>query len=431
MPRTKSPKLPDPELISKLSAQIQQLGWASIRSAIADTYQQRLDKIAAKNLPPDELKAARFKKLSQDEKIALALCFLDRLIELNQKGQDPETTIAELAEAETAFLEQGYTSEFIAKNLHPLYINLIRDAIERGTLKLTNTNSYYLEVPDSSTGKLIELHQHYAQLYLKYDREFYTQLKRSGSEVNNLKQDSPQPIRLQPYLEQITQLLNSDSHTTLAAGIAAASGRRFSEVIERGKAILPPNPSSPYEFLFAGQLKKGDDPEPYLTYSLVPATELMGAIEIFRSIPKIKSLHGASIAKINTLNPGVNYQVKKHFQDTGIIRVLPTEAGVTIHNLRAAYGAVATHFFCPSPAQLPRFLSSKLGHLIGDELIDRSSLSTQHYFHYYLVDENGERIDSLGVKLSESISVREQPKKSHAVLHLQPDTKKLLAPSLR
>ena len=244
MPRTKSPKLPDPELISQLSAQIKQLGWAYVRSAIASQYQQRLDKIAAKNLPPDELKAARFKKLSQDEKIALALCFLDRLLQLNRNNLDTETTIAELAEAETAFLEQGYTPEFIAKNLHPLYINLIRDAVEQGQLKLTDTNSYYLEVPDSATGKLIELHQHYAQLYLKYEREFYTQLKRSGTEVNNLKQDSPQPVRLEPYLEQVTQLLNSDSHTTLAAGIAAASGRRFSEVIERGKAILPPNPSS-------------------------------------------------------------------------------------------------------------------------------------------------------------------------------------------
>ncbi len=125
MPRTKSPKLPDPELISKLSAQIKQLGWAYVRSAIASQYQQRLDKIAAKNLTPDELKAARFKKLSQDEKIALALCFLDRLIELHQKGQDPETTIAELAEAETAFLEQGYTPEFIAKNLHPTLFSLL------------------------------------------------------------------------------------------------------------------------------------------------------------------------------------------------------------------------------------------------------------------------------------------------------------------
>ncbi len=118
-----------------------------------------------------------------------------------------ETTIAELAEAETGFLEQGYTPEFIAKNLHPLYINLIRDAVEQGQLKLTDTNSYYLEVPDSATGKLIELHQHYAQLYLKYEREFYTQLKRSGSEVNiTLNKILPNPFDFNPISNN---LLNS------------------------------------------------------------------------------------------------------------------------------------------------------------------------------------------------------------------------------
>ena len=68
------------------------------------------------------------------------------------------------------------------------------------------------------------------------------------------------------------------------------------------------------------------------------------------------------------------------------------------------------------------YITAKLGHLIGGELRDRSSPSTQHYFHYYLVDEQDHQIDSMGVKLSESISVREQPKKSHAILHLQPDT---------
>ena len=54
-------------------------------------------------------------------------------------------------------------------------------------------------------------------------------------------------------------------------------------------------------------------------------------------------------------------------QDTGIISVLPGEAGVSIQNLRGAYGEIATHFFCPNRASFPRFLSASLGHLIGDE----------------------------------------------------------------
>ncbi len=91
------------------------------------------------------------------------------------------------------------------------------------------------------------------------------------------------------------------------------------------------------------------------------------AIALLRNIPKIQSLAGATIQKLNSLNPAINFQVKKHFQDTGIIQVLPGEASVSIQNLRGAYGEIATHFFCPNRASFPRFLSASLGHLIGDE----------------------------------------------------------------
>ena len=93
----------------------------------------------------------------------------------------------------------------------------------------------------------------------------------------------------------------------------------------------------------------------------------MSAIARFRAIPKIQSLTGATIQKLNCLNPAINFQVLKHFQDTGIISVLPGEASVSIQNLRGAYGEIATHFFCPNRACFPRFVSASLGHLIGDE----------------------------------------------------------------
>ncbi len=126
------------------------------------------------------------------------------------------------------------------------------------------------------------------------------------------------------------------------------------------------------------------------------------AIALLRNIPKIQSLAGATIQKLNSLNPATNFQVKKHFQDTGIIQVLPGEASVSIQNLRGAYGEIATHFFCPNRASFPRFLSASLGHLIGDETQTHAlSSSTQHYFHYFLTDETGHQIDSMGVKLHE------------------------------
>ncbi|WP_052056116.1 protelomerase family protein [Myxosarcina sp. GI1] len=439
MPRTSKPTLPEPQLISDLQSNIAISGWATVRSQIVEQYEQRLHKLQQSGLTSDEISKKRTKKLSRNELISLALCFLAHLVELSQQKQDTEDTIRQLCEAETALLEGGYPAATIAKNHHPLYINLIRDAIARKELILNQQNSYLLPVPDRDTGELSDVRIHYAQLYLKYDNPFYVSLKRSTTTNNNLKQDHPQPVILPQYSDKARELLNSKSYPELATGIAAASGRRFSELI-RGRFSLPSPADSPYQFIFEGQLKKKDKAPAYSTYSLVPAEELIKAIARLRAFPKIKPLSSASIRQINdSMNAAVNYQVQRHFQDTNIVSVLHGESRVTIQNLRGVYGEIATHFFCPNRAAFPRFLSSCLGHLIGDEAIANSnSPSTQHYFHYYLVDVEGKQIDSMGVMLDKEVSQpptteiksdqQEQPtttapKPKRTILHLYASTK--------
>lgn len=159
----------------------------------------------------------------------------------------------------------------------------------------------------------------------------------------------------------------------LPIAIAAASGRRFSELII-GRFSLPQSLTSPYQFLFEGQLKKSGPTSAYLTHSIVPATILIDAICRFRAIPKVQALQSAGFRQINdTLNAAVNYHVRQHFETTGIIAVLEEESRVTIQNLRGVYGEIATHFFCPNRAAFPRFLSSQLGHLIGNEIISSNN----------------------------------------------------------
>jgi phosphotransferase system HPr-like phosphotransfer protein len=406
MPRTSSlTNLKDSQLALSIKQEIEDKGWQVVRDSVVFLYKQRLGEIEQKQgqLSDDEFKKKRFKRLSSEELMTLAVCFLSRLIELNKNGTDTENAIAQLCEAETALLELGYPKETIAKNHHGIYLNLIREAIKEDQLPLTEQNSYSFDIIKQDTGQKETIQQHYAQLYLKYDPEDYLIFKKEGKQRNNIKQDKPQPIILPRYINKVSELLQSDSYTELAVGIAAATGRRFSEVIQRGTISIPENPKSDYEFLFSGQLKK-NQPSAYLTYSLVPAQIVVEAIARFRELPKIQELVGASIKKINTItNPTVNYQVKRHFQDTGIMQILESEQAVTVQNLRGTYGAIATHFFCPTLAQFPRFLSSGLGHLIGSETIDRSnSSSTEHYFHYYLVNDNGERVTSMGVKLDET-----------------------------
>jgi hypothetical protein len=439
MPRTDKPTLPEPKLIATLQSNIALLGWSTIRSQIVGQYEQRLQKNQQSGLTSDEVSKKRFKKLSRNELISLALCFLASLIELQQQKQDTEDTIRQLCESETALLEKGYPRATIAKNHHPLYVNLIRDAVDKKELILNQQNSYLLPVPDPDTSKLFDVRIHYAQLYLKYENSFYVGLKRATTTKNNLKQDRPQPVILPLYLGKVEGLLDSKSYPELATGIAAASGRRFSELI-KGRFSLPYSADSPYQFIFEGQLKKQDEAPAYVTYSLVPADELMEAIARLRSFPKIKPLISASIRQINdSMNAAVNYQVQRHFQAPNIVSVLHGESRVTIQNLRGVYGEIATHFFCPNRAAFPRFLASCLGHLIGDEAIASSnSPSTQHYFHYYLINEESQQIDSMGVMLDKADSQlptpevkpdeREQPtttakKHQRTILHLHTVTK--------
>ena len=228
----------------------------------------------------------------------------------------------------------------------------------------------------------------------------HLRVEKKGTANNNIKQDHPQPVRLIPYLDKINLLLKSNSYAELAIALAAVTGRRFSEIV-RGDFSVPDAPNSPYEFIFKGQLKKSSTASAYITYSLVPAIDVIEAVLRFRSMEKISSLLGASVRQINdSINAAVNYQVQQHFQENKIISVLVGESRVTVQNLRGVYGEIATHFFCPNRACFPRFLASCLGHLIGDEAVSAlNSPSTQHYFHYYLVDEEDKQIDSMGVRL--------------------------------
>ncbi|ACK73935.1 hypothetical protein PCC7424_5888 (plasmid) [Gloeothece citriformis PCC 7424] len=397
MPRTDHLRLPDVQLIKNIEREIAQRGWQEVRASILSIYHQRLAEILVN---PSVHK--RPKKLSASELNTLALCFVARLIELQQDNQDTEERIKCLCKSETELLEKGYPRETIAKNHYPLYINLVKDAIAKEKITLNEQNSYSFDIY-KQTGELETITAHYANLYLKYDREFYRQVKRQSNERNNIKQDSPKPVHLYPYLEKLELLLKSETYTELTVGIAAATGRRFSEIIERGTFTIPFNPNSPYELEFSGQLKKTKEAPAYTTYSIVPARLVVAALNKLRAMPKIKVLAGASIQKINTLLPTVNYQVKRHFHSTGIVEVLEGEAGVTIHNLRAIYGEISAHFFCESRSSFPRFLCGQLGHLIEEEKVNANlSPSTEHYFHYYLVDKDGTTINEMGVKLKQA-----------------------------
>ncbi|MEL4895932.1 protelomerase family protein, partial [Crocosphaera sp. Alani8] len=104
--------------------------------------------------------------------------------------------------------------------------------------------------------------------------------------------------------------------------------------------------------------------------------------------------------QVKGFNVQVNRVVQKLFQETDIVPVIPGKNYVSVHRLRGVYGAIAVHFFCPEFRHEHRFLQNYLGHVLHEQVAPNSP-ATPHYFHYYLVDEEGNRLGDKGVKLTE------------------------------
>lgn len=333
-------------------------------------------------------------KLTKQELEELIDIFITRLQPL-----DDAESIKQLCENEIALLEEGYPQATVAKNHLPKYRKAIQRAIDENRIVLNNDNSHsYTYFKDGEKHSTTE---HWALTYLKYDRADYEKFAKATTANNNLKQDSLKPINKQLYLEAVSSLLESSQPEELAIAIAAVTGRRYSEVMARGDFSPTDNP---YQIHFKGQLKKrGSNDENYTIYTLVPADFVLAAISRFRTHPDIAALCNASIEEINQLNTPINRLLKHYLQDTNLVPALKGEAGVTIQNLRGIYGEIAVHFFCPPNMGTHRFVQQKLGHLIDDsDLLQRkNSGSTEHYFHYYLIDNDGKQLAQKGVKLEQ------------------------------
>jgi hypothetical protein len=349
----------------------------------------------------EEIIANFRQRINQGKRSKLTKQELEELIDIFiscLQSTDDSETISQLCQAEIALLEEGYPAASVAKNYLTKYRKAIATAIDEKRIELTSLNSHdYTYVKDGAEQITTE---HWALTYLKYSQADYEQFARSTIVNNNLKQDSLQPIALQLYLEAVSALLNSSQPLELAIAIAAASGRRYSEVMARGS--FEPTDHL-YQIRFSGQLKKRNSQgaDEYLIYTLVSASKVLDALERFRTHPDIAAIESASIEQINQPNTPLNRLVKHYFQDSHLVPVLRQEAGVTVQNLRGIYGEIAIHFFCPPTMGTHRFIQQKLGHLISDSQLTqrKNSGSTEHYFHYYLVDRQGKQLAEKGVLL--------------------------------
>jgi Telomere resolvase len=354
------------------------------RQLIIDRYRQRIA-------------ASERTRLTKTDLAELIVEFIDRLAITKTKAK-----IQELCAAEIVLLEEGYPQATIGKVYLPMYRKAIKTAVDDGLLPLTKNTSREYTYSKRNSGETGQAIDHFAMDYLKYDSAIYSQFAGISAERNNLKQDNLQPVNPDIFLAVAADLLNSADPFDLAVGIAATTGRRFSEVVAKGTMTAT---NDLYWISFAGQLKKRTEADSYLTPCLLPAVVVLGAMERFRQHPRIAALADFSAIEINrSLADSVKRSVIRNFGDTGIVPILPSESAVTVHNLRGIYGEICTHFFCPPDRAISRFVQERLGHVISvDELKRANSSATQHYFHYYLVDNNGQHLGAKGIKLGQSI----------------------------
>ncbi len=362
------------------------------RQLIIDRYRQRIV-------------AGDRTRLTKTDLAELIVEFIDRLAITKNKAK-----IQEICTAEIALLEEGYPQATIGKVYLPMYRKAIQTAVDDGLLPLTKNTSREYTYSKRHSGEIGKAIDHFALDYLKYDSATYSQFAGISAERNNLKQDNLQPVNPDVFLAVAADLLNSIDPFDLAVGIAATTGRRFSEVVAKGTMTAT---NDLYWISFAGQLKKRTykknvEFDSYLTPCLLPAAIVLDAMERFRQHPRILALADFSAIEINrSLADSVKRSVIRNFGDTGIVPVLPSESAVTIHNLRGVYGEICTHFFCPPDRAISRFVQERLGHVISaDELKRANSSATQHYFHYYLVDSNGQHLGAKGIKLGASMPAK-------------------------
>ncbi|NJL19577.1 MAG: hypothetical protein HC895_00170 [Leptolyngbyaceae cyanobacterium SM1_3_5] len=324
-------------------------------------------------------------------------------MEMNQQGTDTEEAIAALCCAEVDLLKEGYPTKSLDGEYLPNYTRAVAEAIHDGRITLTEQNSFEKHWRKRNAPEVSgQTRTHYAIEYLKLDASTYAEHRAQTNAHNNDRQDNPADVELDPYLDRVEQLAQSQSPEEMAIAVAAITGRRHVEVVTQGRFSLSATQHR-YLLHFEGQAKKRDDQshEGFDILTLIPAAEALALIDRFRAHPAVVPLLGQDDEHpdLQAFHARVNRRVEKVFGQSGLVPVLHGFKTVSIHRLRALWGAIAFHFFAPGQKNPQRFLQHYLGHVSDTVQSAANAPVTGHYFHYRLWRE-GRELTAKGVKLA-------------------------------
>ncbi|OKH29695.1 hypothetical protein NIES2119_32045 [[Phormidium ambiguum] IAM M-71] len=325
-------------------------------------------------------------KLSDQRKQRIA----DLIIQLRYTS-DAEA-IAALGQAEHDWLYENYKASSAGTLLSNEYIPAIMEAFPQSEGESLTPTEWWQTV----NGKRVK--RHLVIKTLKPTLDEWDERNLPTKQNAAIKADGKLPLYPEPFVLKASSLLDSDHWPTLSAALIALTGRRPTEVVWCGRFEA----ASDYTLMFSGQLKKGNIETPSFEIpTLIEANRVLDAIARLSQIQKIieiRSLPEAVLAG-NASNKMINYQVRAHF--SGLLEAPPRNDGTTKlsgSNLRAAYGKIATYFYCPPTAEPIFYCGKILGHQT-DNYQAEALATTLHYFTYCIVDDRGDFIGERGVRL--------------------------------
>ncbi len=227
----------------------------------------------------------------------------------------------------------------------------------------------------------------------EWDERNQTTLQSTVTRIN-----SKLPLYPQPLIEQAISDLDSDSWAKVAAALILLTGRRPTEIAWSAQFA----PQSDYSLIFSGQLKKGViEAFSFEIPTLIEANQVLLAFNRLRQLQgnKTQILQIDSVTEATkATNSQINRAVYQNFSD--LLDAPADKKGnsnyLSASNLRAAYGKIASYFYCPPTVEPILYVSKILGHKTDNYETD-SLATTIHYYTYRIVDKDGNDIGDLGI----------------------------------
>lgn len=180
-------------------------------------------------------------------------------------------------------------------------------------------------------------------------------------------------------------MLQSDSWSELAAGLAVATGRRAAEVIQTAQF----GRASDWSVWFSGAVKRRGEPVA-LKFELPTLVEAASVVSATRRLRSLLDTEGMNNREINrAYSHAIAQACDRAFAD--VVHPRDGKDNLYTHLFRSVCSTIATFWFCPTDVPELEFRAAIQGHYKileeGQTELRRSLAASRHYFDYEMSDQ--------------------------------------------